>query len=315
MPEWLNRDNVFAGISLFIAALFGWGFFKVAGFPPERVGQNWPHLIVFMIFLIIPFAKKLDFFQFFSFEAKIAEVKKEVGETKEKVSDVREDVRHVIAQQNALSASVQSMNHQAVTVNNYERIPQSQLQAATEQVAGVEPVEQTDPLIKALSSEDQLMQAIFSDREELDPRNIDERKQLADLFLDFDDVNEVRKINLSERAAILRIRIERELKRLLRYDKKDTFRGIKNGRPVSGRTLVSAVTQVYPRLNMQRESFDVFFRIANAAVHADEVPYKDLEAAVYLGERLLGLLTKIVFPEPSETTFGGNQDRNETTYE
>ncbi|MGV1768143.1 hypothetical protein [Rhizobium rhizogenes] len=68
MPEWVNRENIFMVISFAMAAIFGWGFFTNAGLPPTKVGDSWQLLLIFMIFLILPFAKKLDFFQFFSFE-------------------------------------------------------------------------------------------------------------------------------------------------------------------------------------------------------------------------------------------------------
>lgn len=297
MPEWFNRENAFMVISLIIAALFGWGFFDVAGLPPTRVGENWQLLLIFMIFLIIPFAKKLDFFQFFSFEAKLAEVQKEVGETKEKISDVREDVRHVIAQQNALSASVQSMNHQAVTVNNYDRPAQEQVEAATAEVADIEPVElaESGSLPGGLSPEDRLIQAIFGDSEQPHTSNVNRHSQLADLFVDIEDINELRKINMSERVAVLRIRVERELKRLLKPHSRENWPGSRLARraSMSTRELIKAAMDFHPELTEQRDSFDVFFRIANAAIHADEVPYRDLDTAIYLGERLLGLLTKI----------------------
>lgn len=293
----MTKDNLFMTISLLIAALFGWGFLTLAGFPPVRVQENWISLIVTLIFFTLPFAKKLDFFQFFSFEAKIAEVKKEVGETKEKVADVREDVRHVIAQQNALSASVQSMNTQAVTVNNYDRPPQEQVEAAAAEVAGVEPLDPipVDPILAGLSPEDKLLSAIFGDRERTEAANINRTNSLAELFVDINDINEIRKIQISERVAILRLRVERELKRLLKPHAKSITM---NGRTVKRlnlpyREMVTAAMGFHPELTGQRDSFDVFFRIASAAAHADEVPYSDLETATYLGERLLGLISKI----------------------
>jgi|GEM_PF-3937265 len=292
MLKWLNRENTFMVISLAIAGLFGWGFFSVAGLPPTKVGENWQLLIVFMIFLIIPFAKKLDFFQFFSFEAKIAEVRKEVGETKAKVADVREDVRHVIAQQNALSASVQSMNHQAVTVNNYERPPQEQVEAAAAEVADVDPVNPIDSSSPSsgLSVDDKVLRAIFGDSDNVETGNQNRTVQLADLFSEMEDINELRKISMGEQVAVLRIRVEREIKRLLKPHSKEIamawrFRGLKLPTP----HLLKVAMDYYPDLQGQRESFDVFFRIANAATHSDDVPYKDLDTAIFLGQRLLSV--------------------------
>lgn len=293
----MKKENLFPTLSLLIAALFGWGFLDQAGVPPVRIQENWISLVVTLIFFILPFARKLDFFQFFSFEAKIAEVKKEVEETKEKVADIRVDVRHVIAQQSVLSAAVQSMNTQAVTVNNYDRPPQKQVEAAAAEVAEVEPVDPiaTDPLAAELSPEDKLLNAIFGDGERPDASNINRTRSLADLFADITEISEIRKIQISEQVAILRLRVERELKRLL---KPHVNMITMNGRPVKRlnlpyREMVSSAMRVHPELTGQRESFDVFFRIASAAAHADEVPYSDLETAIYLGERLLGVVSKI----------------------
>jgi hypothetical protein len=296
----MTKEDVFTTISLLIAALFGWGFLTQAGFPPVRIQGNEVSLVITLIFFILPFAKKLDFFQFFSFEAKIAEVKKEVGETKGKVADVREDVRHVIAQQNALSASVQSMNTQAVTVNNYDRPRQEQVEAAAAEVAGVEPLDPipADPIISGLSADDKLINAIFGDRDRPESANSDRTQSIADLFIDINDINdinEIRRIQISERVAILRLRVDRELKRLLKPHAGSITR---NGRLVKRMNLpygemVAAAMGFHPELTGQRDSFNVFFRIATAAAHADEVPYSDLETAIYLGERLLGLVSRI----------------------
>lgn len=304
VPSWINRDNLFTIVALSLAVMFGWGFFSVAGIPPTNVKDYWQLLVVFMFFLIIPFAKKLDFFQLLSFEAKISELRKDIGDTREKVSDVREDVRYLISQQNALSASVQSINSQAVTVNNYERPPPELLASATAELADVQPVDPfpADPLLAGLSPEDKLLSAIFGKREPSDPASSDSAKSLRDLFVDIEDINQVRRINVSEQVAILRIRVERELKRLLKPHAESLAIGSRIVRrlSMSYRDMVTAAIKIYPDLNGQRDSFDVFFRIANAAVHADEVPMSDLETAVYLGERLLGLLTKLEAPHPED---------------
>lgn len=293
----MKKDDIFTVLSLLISTLFGWGFLTEAGFPPVRIQENWISLTVTLMFFTLPFAKKLDFFRFFSFEAQIAEVKKEVGDTKEKVADVREDVRHVIAQQNALSASVQSMNTQAVTVNNYDRPPQEQVEAAAAEVAGVEPLDSivVDPILSGLSPEDELLNAILGDRERPEAAGSSRAKSIAELFVDINDINEIRKIQISERVAILRLRVERELKRLLKpHAESTTMKGRSVKRlNLSYREMVAATMGLHPELTGQRDSFDVFFRIASAAVHADEVPYSDLETAIYLGERLLGLVSRI----------------------
>lgn len=259
MPGWINREYVFTAISLAIAAIFGWGFFSVAGIPPIKINENWSLLVIFIFFLIIPFAQKVDFFQLFSFEAKISEVKKEVIEAKAKVADVREDVRHIIAQQNSLSASIQSMNHQAVTINNYDRPRDDQVEAATAELADVNPVEFTGP--KAFE-----------------------------------------KLNLSEQVALLRVRVERELRRLYEpYRENESLYNQFPHRPHAPLpAIVRILSDLHPSLRGHTKSFSVFFRIANAAVHSYQVPSEDLHTAIYLGERLLGLLTDIKEDPPLE---------------
>ncbi|WLD96031.1 hypothetical protein PX860_10675 [Agrobacterium leguminum] len=291
--KYFSRENIFAVLSLFLATIFAWGFFSEAGFPPTRVAQNWQLLVVFMIFLILPFAKKLDFFQFFSFEAKIDAVRSEVGDAKQKVAEIREDVRHVIAQQNALSASIQANNHQAVTVNNYDRPRKEEVFAATAEVADVEPVTTAqDPSLEGQTSDDKLLEAIFGTRDPDISDGVGRYERIADLFHNIDELNAIRKISLSERVAILRVRVEREIRRLARN------RGIKE-RQMPAFELVRNVSRMYSELLGQRESFDIFFRIANAAVHGEDVPSEDLNTAIFLGERLLGLLTKIESDAPS----------------
>lgn len=291
MKKHLTRENAFLGICLIFAVVFGWGFFSKAGFPPTRVAANWQLLLVFMVFIILPFAKKVDFFQFLSFEAKIDEVRREVSDAKQKVTDVRDDVRHVISQQNTLSASIQSINNHASTVNIYDRPGREELDAAKKSLSDVEPSDDTptDQLSGPLTDE-KLFKVIFGeDYTSTDPVQSSGAK-IAEFYSDIDGFNLLRKIKLSEHVAILRIRIERELRRLT----KNLLTYSSSVRHQSIRPITTMAMKYYPdHLSDQFESFNVFFRIANAAVHAEDVPLEDLETAIFLGERLLSLLQSI----------------------
>ena len=309
--RWINGQRTFTAIALAMASLFAWGFFSQAGLPPTQVEKSWMILAFFLIFFLLPFAKRLDFFQFFTFEAKIEQVRKEVSEAGEKIADVKGDIRHVIAQQNALSATFQSLQNQAVTVNNnYSGVTQQQAEVAVAAVEDVEPVElpEADPLWKELSDEE-LFQEFSRITSDIDINSSDRTMKLADLFSNSDNYRELRRINLSESAALLRIRIEGELKRLIRPHAEASRNALFRAIRFSQRVLLKNAMEYHPELAKQRESFEVFFRIANLAIHADEVSVDDLETAIYLGQRLLGLLKKTEPVEPLQREFE-LRDRN-----
>lgn len=293
MKQYITRENALLLICLIFAAIFGWGFFSKAGFPPTRVSGNWQSLLVFMVLLIIPFAKKFDLFQVFSFEAKIDEVRKEVSEARKTVDDVKGDVRHIIAQQNMLSNSLQTISNQRVTVNNnYSRPPQDQVDAAQESLADVPPPDAPfsgDPDL-ALTDE-KLFKIIFGQTATQDSTFHLDPHQLSDLYRDIGEFNNLRRLNLSERVGLLRMRVEKEIRRLaqpIQVANRDAWHRH------SVRNLVHLLRKYHPEeLADQSDSFDVFFRIANAAVHSEDVPFSDLEVALNLGERLVVLLSGI----------------------
>ncbi|MGP4690302.1 hypothetical protein [Agrobacterium cavarae] len=291
MKRLFTRENGFLGLSLSFAAIFGWGFFQKAGFPPTQIEANWPSLTVFLLFLILPFAKKLDFFQFLSFEAKIDEVRREVGDAKQKVSDIRDDVRYIMAQQNNLSASLQANNKLSNTLNFYDRPRREEFDAAARSLSDVVPNEETaTDTLSGPTAEEKLLKAIFGENRNLSDSAGNTGPSLSELFTDLDTVNMLRKIRLSENVAILRVRIERELRRLVKPLKVDVNRAHNQ----SIRSLTNIAMKYYPnQLGDQFESFNVFFKIANAAVHSEDVPPEDLDTAIFLGERLLALLQSI----------------------
>lgn len=298
MLSFFTRDNFFTVLSLILAFVFGWGFFSVAGFPPTHVADNLPSLLVFLLFSILPFAQKLALFNFLTFEARLSQVHEEVEETKEKVSEIKLDLRHVVTQQQVLSTAVQSISNQAVTVNNnYDRPAQAQLEAAVEEVEDIEPVELPDAgrISADLTSDNKLLEAIFGRPYDLKPEGSEDPPKLADLYRTVGQVNEVLKMALVEQVAVLRIHIEGELKRILLSSFSFSSSDPANTRNIRKpqRIMVKEVALLFPEIERHTESFDVFFRIANAAIHADDVPFEDLQTAAHLGGRLLSVLQKI----------------------
>jgi hypothetical protein len=283
--RWFNHERSFTIVSLVMAVVFAWGFFQTAGFPPVRIEKGWPTLLFFLVFFLLPFAKKVDFFQFFSFEAKLSEVKKEVSDQTGKLEGVQTDLRHIITQQNALTASFQSLQQQAVTVNNnYPGVTPQQAEDAKEAVAGVEP----DP---AELQQDEALQSVLQSvwaKYELGVPHVQSAQNLSDMLASLDSVRELRQLNASEQAALLRVRVEAEIKRLLAPH----FESDPQGRRAGYNQLLKLLFMIYPELKDQAKSFTVFYRIASAAIHADEIPYRDLQDSIYIGQRLLTLLLK-----------------------
>lgn len=283
MISWFTRARIFTICCIAIAALFGWGFIEEAGLPPKNLDKHWHPLIVFLIFFLLPFAKKIDFFQLFSFEANFAEVKKEIHETNHKVSDIREDIRYVISQQNALSASVQSNNQQQVNVH-YDSPPAEQAKAALEAVANVEPAA-IDP--SALTDRE-LINIILQKPASDDGLDI----KLQEVWGNLGDFKDLQKLNLSEQVVLLRVRVEAGLRRVV--EPYAEFSQAKNRKHIPFRYLLSLAADRYPEINNARDSFEVFYRIASQAAHAAEVPTYDLETAIFLGSRLEGILSNLV---------------------
>lgn len=262
------RDKIFWVISSAGALYTGIGFICAAGWPP-RVGDNWPLLVLFLLFFLVPFAKKLDIFQFLSFEAKVDEVKAKVEAADDSVKEagasirvLQQDVRHVLTQQQHLTASIQSQVH----IHNH--YTPAQLAIATQEVSDVLPT----PTIVG--------QADIAEADDTMSATATVTEQIGQLT-----------ISPKERLVILRMKMEAELRRLLhRKAKLPTDR--RDIKYLTSRSIVELALERFPDLESYEESFDVFFQVSNATAHGAEVPPSDVDQAINIGERLMTVLLK-----------------------
>ncbi len=297
-----TRRNTFTACCLAIAGVFGLGFFQQAGVPPTSLKDHWPLLAVFLIFFLLPFSKKVDFFQFFSFEADLAAVKKEVGETNKVVASVQDDIRHVINLQNALSVSVKSQNNN--TIHLYDRPGSAQVDAAVEEVKDVAPVgiEDAPPQEGEGELPAFVIDTMRAARETMysEPREGSWHEYLSSRTND--DIAVEAKFRAS--LEVYRAAIHDELRRLLTPILSGTPQN-RDGK-IPSLLLFRKATRIYPELLGVHESFDVFMKISAATYRGRVVPLSDLKTADWLGSRVLNILKKLevapapVTPKPSE---------------
>lgn len=283
-----DRDKVFFFSSLAISAYFARAFVSVAGEPPTNIEKAWPYFIFFLIFFLLPFAKKLDFFQFFSFEAKIAEVQKEVEDTNKKVSNVQDDIRHVISQQQTLSASIQATNNHTSNIHLYTR---EQVGAAVEQAIGAAPVsienaqkkeDEDDLPLFVIETMRTASDATYSEQDEetkLDYLSSKSHDQIA--------TETKLRASLHYHRAAIRDELDRLMAPFLSAQSRN-----RNGRLPTFLLFRKAIRN-YPSLHEVNKTFDVFMRISAATFRDRVVPVSHMETADWLGKRLLMVLKKL----------------------
>ena len=111
----LSLANIWSVLSLLFAGYFIWAFHLHAGFPPSEplTPTAITYLVVFIFFLVLPFAQRLKLGRLIEFEAKVEQFREDVKEVR---TDTREAISSVSASVNTISASVNTIN-QNVTVN------------------------------------------------------------------------------------------------------------------------------------------------------------------------------------------------------
>ncbi len=104
--------NVLSILSRLIALYFLWAFHLLAGFPPKAdlTASSTTYLVLFVFFVILPFAQRLKLGELLEFEAKVEEVKTEVGEFKT-------ETRELLAVYNTLANTISNTVNQSVVVN------------------------------------------------------------------------------------------------------------------------------------------------------------------------------------------------------
>ena len=128
------KANVFAILSRAIALYFAWALHLHLGFPPTAplTSTSTIYLLLFVFFLILPFAQRLRFGRFIEFEAKVEQVQADMREVR---TETRELVSTVSAVTNAISASMNQ--NVVVNVPNLEeaRAARAEMSAALPQSA------------------------------------------------------------------------------------------------------------------------------------------------------------------------------------
>lgn len=279
----MKREDIFFAVCWVVAAYFALGIVWAVGFPPSGIRSQWPMLAAFGFFFVLPFVSKVDIFQVVSVERKLEEVKAKVDDAKEKVKDVQSDIRHVLNAQQTLTATVQSMNtnSNAVNVYTYERPSEKEIQEAQEAVSEIKP----DATAELLLSDEEIADIINTVK--LTPEKHEAIKvDYGQIGRDLAGALWDSKLGSKQRVILLRTEIEGEMKRLLRKA------GVVPTTTMSQRAMAQKLSRLYQFHEI--EALDVFLRIANGAVHAEDVPQEDIDHARFIGERLLSLFREIV---------------------
>jgi hypothetical protein len=260
-----HLERLWPYLCMIVAAYFGLAFLVSAGWPPITAKEHWILLAMFVLFAFVPFVKEIDVFQLISIKRDIKEVKDEVGDAKEKVAEVREQMRQIMNSQQTLVSSVQTMtvsSQRNETHVHYDSPTPNQVQLAEKAVARVPPT----------------------------PIEFVEKIKPDDPTVTNDNVDEAMLALMSDSVALLRMKVEKEMKDLARKA------GYSQAYPINRASLVRFLVENNhlkgSGLDSLQDAVNVFFRIANGVVHGDEVPFDDMEHAKYLGERLLTIFTE-----------------------
>lgn len=278
-----SLDKAFPFICFSVAAYFGLAFSVAAGFPPTTAKDHWVLLAGFILFVLLPFVRKIDLFQLVSLERNIADVKEKADETKEKVKELQQDIRNVLTAQQTLTSAIhlRTSNAQTIYVGGYERPAETKIEEAQQSLKHVRPAEVVD---KATGTE------VMNWLQKIGVGNI--------TLVDEDKINSANldimlgnppfaAVGPADKVILTRTKIEAEMKRLLQNLDISLPRGM------SQRNMLLTLMDYYALLQEHREAFDVFFKIANPLVHAEAVPKEDIDHAGFIGERLLTVLKSL----------------------
>jgi hypothetical protein len=281
-------DRVFPWLCLAIAAFFGFTLLKAAGFPPINAKDHWLLLAMFVLFVLIPFVKEIDLFQLVSIKRDIKEVKEDVGDAKEKVADLRHDMRQMLSAQQTLMSNVQTMavsSQRNETHVHYDSPTPNQVEIAEKAVESV------PPTVIEFPTEARLKHA-----RDLAAENAEAKADAVEKIkthypeLNPDEIDEAISELTSDSVAVLRMKVEKEMKN---FAKKV---GYPQAYPINRAHLVRFLVENNhlkgSGLESLEDAVNVFFRIANGVVHGEKVPLVDMEHAKYLGERLITIFTE-----------------------
>lgn len=99
--------------------------------------------------------------------------------------------------------------------------------------------------------------------------------------------------DLNYSLARLRMRLEKELRRILGKRNETFFQASENVKFLSARSLFSQFVQKYPSYEGIRSSYDYVLRICNAAIHGQFIPEGHAHEALSMGFRILTELQSI----------------------
>ncbi|MGO7042051.1 hypothetical protein ACCS60_27255 [Rhizobium acaciae] len=245
-----NRENLFTIVCCILATYFAgaalWPIFP----PPDITGKgSYTFLILSVLFFLVPFAKKIEIFQFFSYEAQIREMK-------EKVETARAEIKHLQSIQATLTNSLSSVNSNSnsVYVGLYDESKDAALRGVGFPV----------PPVNIGTGRAALEDDGFSSAERVE-----------------NPVN-----GPVEALILLRTDLEKAM-RLAVGKNLEIYKSKKDAKYITSRQLGEMIIRQYESTAELAPSFDFFFNTANAAAHGQLIPNSVATDALVVGTALL----------------------------
>ncbi|MBW8298241.1 MAG: hypothetical protein K0M60_01415 [Hydrogenophaga sp.] len=272
-------DGIFKLICWLLASYFLYAAIWPV-FPPPDITEkgNYVFLLLAAIFFLVPNAKKIEFFQFFSFEAKIKEVEAKAEIADAKAESAQAEVRHLQMITATLTNSLSSINTNSNQFNVH--LHDAERQAAFQ---GVGLPTASTPATNVTA--------------EHRPTG-DDSGPIGSSTAEIDHTP-------LENLILLRTDLEIAMRKAVGRNL-DIYKSRKNAKFLTMRQLSNMIINQYNLAAELAASFDFFQNAANAAAHGQEVPEYAIDEALVVGNRLLDEVKKLT-PVPAGSKEPGDQ--------
>ncbi|NKL21190.1 hypothetical protein [Rhizobium leguminosarum] len=272
-------ENFFKGICWALAAYFLYAAVWPL-FPPPDITQegNYVFLILSVLFFLVPNAKKIELFQFLSFEAKIKEAKAKAETAEAKADTAQAEIKHLQMIQATLTNSLSSVNSNANSV--YVQLYNESKDAAMRGI-GV-------PVPAAVDTATVSFPSAFP--KDIDAPPVDAGAPNGD---EFPAVEGAPSRLASPMDNLILLRTDLEIAMRLAVGRNlQVYKSRTNAKYLTSRQLADMIIKQYPTATKLAPSFDFFFNTANAAAHGQIIPENVIRDALVVGTGLLNEVKK-----------------------
>ncbi|KQO79449.1 hypothetical protein ASF29_23350 [Rhizobium sp. Leaf262] len=275
-----SRETIFALVCGIAAAYFAYASLQPF-FPAPDVTKDGRYifLLIGIMFLLAPFARKVEIAKVFSFESRLAEVKAKAESAEIKAETAQTEIRHLQVVQATLTNSLSSVNSNANANSVYLQFYNESKEAALRGLGG-------SGIGVSAASNSPVTDDPGPDCGQPSEPNAPSASSNDATLATVQQVERLEGDSALAKLLILRREIEVVLRSALGKSL-DIHRTRKDAKFLSSRQLFNMLLIDKPSSSRLAPSFDFFINTGNAAAHGQVIPENVLNDALHVGVELL----------------------------